>query len=105
MYFREQSSIKQFVAGTPAAQVRTAPKADANSSAWYLSGRAMKISAADTLRERLVNALHRRYRSQVTSTELITAVYGPQAKHASHSSPVSRPLTRRNVDAGQLLRA
>ena len=58
---------------------------------------ATKIAAAfgcrpDTLRERLVNALHRRYRKQVASEQLINAVYGARSKHASHSSPVSRPL-------------
>ena len=50
-----------------------------------------KIAAAfgcrpDTLRERLVNALHRRYRRQVTSAELIKTVYGAHAKHASHGA-------------------
>ena len=35
------NSIKQSVAGEPATQVWTAPKADANSSRWYLSQRAM----------------------------------------------------------------
>ena len=59
----------------------------------------------DTLRERLVNALQRRYRKQVTSAELIKAVYGAQAKDASHSSLVSHPFRRRNFDAGQFLRA
>jgi hypothetical protein len=81
----------------PAAQVRTAAKADANSSRWYLSRRATKIAAefgcrTDTLRERLVNALQRRYRKQVASGQLIKAVYGARSKHASHSSLVSRPL-------------
>ena len=56
---------------------------------------ATKISAEfgcrpDTLPKRLVNALHRRYRKQVASAELIKAVYGAQAKHASHSSLGSR---------------
>ena len=40
----------------------------------------------DTLRERLVNALHRRYRRQITSAELIKTVYGARSKHASHGS-------------------
>ena len=35
--------------------------------------------------ERLVNALHRRYRKQVASATLIEAVYGARSKHASHS--------------------
>ena len=61
-----------------------------NSSRWYLSRRATKIAAEfgcrpDTLRERLVNALQRRYRKQVTSKQLIKAVYGAHSKHASHS--------------------
>jgi hypothetical protein len=58
----------------------------------------------DTLGERLVNTLHRRYRKQVASAQLITAVYGARSKHAAHSSLVSCPFTRRNFDAGQLLR-
>ena len=40
----------------------------------------------DTLRERLVNALGRRYRKQVASGQLIKMVYGSAAKDASHSS-------------------
>ena len=40
----------------------------------------------DTLRERLVNALGRRYRKQVASGQLIKAVYGARSKHASHGS-------------------
>jgi hypothetical protein len=52
-----------------------------NSSRWYLSRRATKIAAEfgcrpDTLRERLVNALHRRYRKQIPSAELVKLVYG-----------------------------
>jgi hypothetical protein len=47
----------------------------------------------DTLRERLVNALHRRYRKQVASEQLINAVYGARSKHASHSiTSLSSPL-------------
>jgi len=62
-----------------------------NSSRWYLSRRATKIAAEfgcrpDTLRERLVNALGRRYRKQVASEQLIKAVYGARSKHASHGS-------------------
>ena len=38
------------------------------------------------LRERLVNALQRRYRKQVASAELIKAVYGARCKDASHGS-------------------
>jgi len=59
----------------------------------------------DTLRERLVNALQRRYRRQVASAQLIKAVSGARSKDASHSSLASRPFTQRNFDAGQLLRA
>jgi hypothetical protein len=56
-----------------------------NSSRWYLSRRATKISAefgcrTDTLRERLVSALQRRYRKQVASARLIKAVYGARYK-------------------------
>jgi len=40
----------------------------------------------DTLRERLVNALHRRYRKQVASATLIKAVYDAHSKHASHGA-------------------
>jgi len=40
----------------------------------------------DTLREKLVNALQRRYRKQIASAELIKAVYGSAAKDASHGS-------------------
>src|SRR5262249_60126627 len=45
-----------------------------NSSRWYLSRRATKIAAEfgcrpDTLRERLVNALGRRYRKQTCPTQ------------------------------------
>jgi hypothetical protein len=40
----------------------------------------------DTLRERLVNALGRRYRKQVASAELVKIVYGSAAKDASHGS-------------------
>ena len=43
-----------------------------NSSRWYLSRRATKIAAGcrpDTLRERLVNALGRRYRKQTCPTQ------------------------------------
>ena len=65
----------------------------------------VRLPVGHTLRERLVNALHHRGRRQVASAELIKAVHGAQAKHASHSSLVSRPFTRRNFDAGQLLRA
>jgi len=43
-------------------------------------------SAADTLRERLVNALHRRYRKQTPSAELVKLVYGAAARDASHGS-------------------
>jgi hypothetical protein len=65
-----------------------------------------KSSAADRYATRaLGNALQRRYRKQVASAELIKAVYGARSKHASHSSLVPRPFTRRNFDAGHLLRA
>jgi hypothetical protein len=62
-----------------------------NSSRWYVSRRATKIAAEfgcrpDTLRERLVNALGRRYRKQTPSAELVKLVYGAAAKDASHGS-------------------
>src|SRR5215475_1253487 len=93
-----KSKIAQHQAVRRAGEPATAPKADANSSRGYLSRRATKISAEfgcrpDTVRERRVYAL------------LIKAVHGAQTRHASHLSLVSRPFTRRNFDAGQLLRA
>jgi hypothetical protein len=68
-----------------------------NSSRWYLSRRATKISEEfgcrpDTLRERLVNALGRRYRKQVASAQLITAVYGARSKHAATRDQSLVPL-------------
>ena len=40
----------------------------------------------NTLRERLVNALGRRYRKQVASAELVKIVYGSEVKDTSHGS-------------------
>src|SRR5262249_51353590 len=59
---------------------------------WQRRFQKRSAAAPARLRERLVNALHRHYRKQVASAILIKAVSGAQAKHASHSSLVSRPL-------------